>query len=292
MSGFTSDWLALREPADHRARAPGLAARVGAAFGEHEEIAVIDLGAGTGANLRYLAPRLGRRQHWTLVDDTPALLAAVGAASHDWARALSLTIPSRSAALHWQGDGLDCDAVVCRHDLTELDTLDLPEGALVTASALLDLVSAPWLQRLAARAAGAHATCLFALSYDGRIALTPADPLDAEIASLVNRHQTGDKGFGPALGPSAIDTACDAFARQGFSLERATSDWRLDSGDRALAAELLRGWAEAASDTAPERAAEIARWLKLRLEANARGRLGVLVGHEDLLALPARRPPA
>jgi hypothetical protein len=191
MSGFTSDWLALREPADHRARAPGLAARVGAAFGEHEEIAVIDLGAGTGANLRYLAPRLGRRQHWTLVDDTPALLAAVGAASHDWARALSLTIPSRSAALHWQGDGLDCDAVVCRHDLTELDTLDLPEGALVTASALLDLVSAPWLQRLAARAAGAHATCLFALSYDGRIALTPADPLDAEIASLVNRHQRG-----------------------------------------------------------------------------------------------------
>jgi spermidine synthase len=37
---------------------------------------VVDLGAGTGANLRRLAPLLGSGQRWTLVELDPALVAA------------------------------------------------------------------------------------------------------------------------------------------------------------------------------------------------------------------------
>lgn len=287
MSGFSTGWLALREPADARARAHGLAARLAAAFADRDEISVIDLGAGTGANLRYLAPRLGGRQRWTLVDDSPELLAAVAGASHEWAQARSLTSPG-PATLRWQGDDLDCRAAPRLLDVGELDALDAAQGTLVTASALLDLVSRPWLQRLAAWSAARRAPCLFALSYDGRIDLTPAEPLDAELAALVNRHQGRDKGFGPALGPAAVAAAIDAFATHGYALERAGSDWRLDGADRALTAELLRGWAGAATEIAPERAAEIAPWLERRLAANADGALRAVVGHEDLLAWPER----
>ena len=64
--GFSSEWLALREPADARARDAGLsvqlAQRLLLARRARAESPVparfIDLACGTGANLRYLAPPL------------------------------------------------------------------------------------------------------------------------------------------------------------------------------------------------------------------------------------------
>ncbi len=64
-------------------------------------------------------------------------------------------------------------------DLSMLDDRAIFDGrALVTASALLDLVSERWLRALAARCAGHGAAVLFALSYDGRIVCSPEDPDD------------------------------------------------------------------------------------------------------------------
>src|SRR5690606_21132607 len=115
-----------------------------------------------------------------------------------------------------------------------LDALELPPRGLVTASALLDLVSAAWLDALAARCADAETLVLFALTYDGRMQLEPREPDDAQVRELVNRHQRTDKGFGPALGPSAFAAALDAFAHHGYALRFEPSDWRLGPDDAAL----------------------------------------------------------
>jgi len=72
---------------------------------------------------------------------------------------------------------------------------------LVTASALLDLVSEDWLAALAARCRESGAAILFALSYDGRIRCSPEEPNDATICALVNEHQRTDKGFGTRARP-------------------------------------------------------------------------------------------
>ena len=56
VSGFAAAWLALREPYDHAARSAALAERFAAAVGNAPHL--IDLGCGTGSNLRYLAPRI------------------------------------------------------------------------------------------------------------------------------------------------------------------------------------------------------------------------------------------
>ena len=71
---FTADWLALREPVDHRSRAADLVAPVAEWWGSRPGQRVLDLGSGTGSNLRYLAPRLPGEQAWTLVDRDAALL--------------------------------------------------------------------------------------------------------------------------------------------------------------------------------------------------------------------------
>jgi SAM-dependent methyltransferase len=259
MSGFSAEWLALREPADAGARADDLVDALRTAL--DPRCAILDLGAGTGANARHLAPRLGGEHAWTLVDHDAALLATLAA-----------SLPHE---LDWRA--LD-------RDLRDLAALPLPSRSLVTASALLDLVSAEWMSALAARCAKASAAALFVLSYDGRIAFDPPHPDDGRVRALVNRHQRTDKGFGPALGPDATDVAQDAFSARGYRCMRAASDWRLDSAHAPLQAALVEGWADAAIDVSPADAARIDAWRDARLAAAGTARLKV--GHEDLLALP------
>ncbi|WP_382325041.1 hypothetical protein ACFJI0_11525 [Hydrogenophaga sp. UC242_53] len=82
MSGahFSADWLQQREPFDTAARDEAarhlqLAARFHAmAPPAGTPWRVIDLGCGTGANQRWLAPRLGGPQQWLVVDHDAALL--------------------------------------------------------------------------------------------------------------------------------------------------------------------------------------------------------------------------
>ncbi len=263
MSGFSAEWLALREPADAAARSAtvtgaAIDALRGATAGEGERLAV-DLGAGTGSNLRFLAPRLPGAWRWRLVDRDPALLA-------------------RAAGAHGAGAGA---AVECLEaDLARLDDARVLAGAsLVTASALLDLVSDAWLADLVDRIAAAGAAALFALSYDGRIACTPADPMDDGVVALVNAHQRTDKGFGPALGPDAARRASELFAARGYRVERAASDWRLGTADADLQRELIDGWARAAGEMRPGEAAAIESWRERRR------------AHVDARAIGAGRRP-
>ena len=262
MSGFSAEWLALRERADARARSAPLVAALRARLAADARI--LDLATGTGANVRHLAPLLDGNHAWTVVDHDAALLAV---------------LPQRVP------HSLALDAV--RADLRDLAALPFPEHGLVTASALLDLVSATWLEALAARCAQASACVLFALSYDGRIAFQPSLPYDARVTELVNRHQRGDKGFGPALGPTAAAAAVAAFAAVGYRCETAPSDWQLGPEDSALQRALVAGWAEAATAMDPAAAGPIAAWREARSASAAATRLGV--GHVDVIAWPHPR---
>lgn len=280
MSGFSADWLRLREPADTAARDASLVA-----LHSRAEITIVDLGAGAGANLRYMAPRLGGAQTWTLVDHDAALLAAARTATVQWGAALGADEGAEPAAAN--------RSFTLRVTMRELDlarslaALELPRGALVTSSALLDLVSAEWLDELARRCAAAGAPVLFALIYDGRTVCEPAEPEDAEALALFNRHQAGDKGFGPALGPAAARAAEQAFAKLGYRIETRASDWRLEPRDAALQRALVDGWLGAALEIAPERAAVLRSWHRRRLEHVELGRSRITVGHADFAGRPA-----
>ena len=90
MTGFSPEWLALREPADHRARHQALQQQVCTrlevlARAEHRAVRIIDLGCGSGSNLRALAGSLPDQQHWTLVDYDPLLLEAARTAGPEGA---------------------------------------------------------------------------------------------------------------------------------------------------------------------------------------------------------------
>jgi len=266
MDSFSADWLALREPADHAARAAGLTSRAAEWLRTRPGLRAVDLAAGSGSNVRYLLPRLADVAHWTLVDYDPALLA----------QAWRLLTPVAREA----GRSFD----VRQGDLRALETLPLEGCGLVTASALLDLVSPAWLQAFAARCRDAGVAVLCTLSYDGRIACTPPDDDDERVRALVNQHQRTDKGFGPALGPDAARAAVEAFAAAGFIVHTGDSDWVLDATHAELQRQLLDGWAGAARELAPGEAAAIDAWLTRRLAHVAAGTSRLVVGHVDLVA--------
>jgi len=264
---FSAAWLALREGADHRSRVPSLLPRLEAAWRECGWSRILDLGSGTGSNLRYLAPRLPGSQRWTLLDRDPALLAHTRAAEMD------------PAVRRIRGE-------LAREGLAEARHTDL-----VTGSALLDLVSEDWLRRLVDTCRSATAGALFALTYDGAIEWSEEDPEDEPVRCSVNAHQRRDKGLGPALGPAAGEVAEGFFREAGYRTWLVASPWRLGAGDAELVRALVNGWESTAWEQAPGRTSSIRAWAERRRHALGTGGSGVRVGHLDLLALPEARSP-
>jgi hypothetical protein len=270
MNKFSSDWLALREPADAAARSSRLAQLIARVLAGIDPLRIVDLAAGTGANVRYLAEYLPSRQEWLVVDHDRDLLD----------RAITMMPPSIAR----EGGRIDAKEIDLRTIADAATSVVFAGRALVTASALLDLVSDAWLQALIAQCRDEGAAVLFALSYDGRMHCTPEEPEDDLVRDLVNRHQQTDKGFGPALGPHAAATAEKYFMAAGYLVHREQTDWILSPDDSALQRPLVDGWAQAACEMVPDETNHIQSWRARRIGHLDSGRSRIIVGHYDLAA--------
>jgi hypothetical protein len=280
VSRFAATWLALREPYDHAARSAALADRFAAAVGTAPQL--LDLGCGTGSNVRYLAPRIPGAQRWRCLDHDGSLLKAARTALQDWG--------DRQG---WPSQDREGDLVLARPDgeiLVRFALADLARNGLaddngtagLTASALLDLTSAAWLERLAGRCY--RAPLLMALCFDGRLTFEPAISEDSEVRERFAAHQRNDKGFGPALGPAAAGRLAGLLRARGCEITLDPADWRLGPGDGPLLRATLEGIVRAVREIAQDPGLD--RWAALRRRQLRAGALRLTVGHLDLLALP------
>jgi SAM-dependent methyltransferase len=278
MSGFSPEWLALREPVDHRSRDGGLADTLAGALAGRDPVRIVDLGCGSGSNLRALAPRLGARQAWRLVDHDPRLLDAARERLAVWAD----TAEARDGGLQMTKDGRAIAVAFVAADLSGgVDAALGPAPDLVTAAALFDLASAPWIEAVAGAVAARGAAFHTALTYDGVEAWEPPHPADGAMLAAFHAHQRRDKGFGPAAGPDATGVLERAFAARGYRVAVAPSPWRVTRADGGLIAALAEGAAGAVRETGLVPEAAVADWLAARRSSPA-----CAVGHADLLALP------
>jgi len=265
----SASWLELREPADAAARSPELAALLAGALPGGGMSVIHDLGCGTGSMARWLAPRLPGEQRWVLHDRDDGLLRLADAATPRAAR-----------------DGAAVAVEPRLSDITRLGPGDLAGASAITASALLDLMVRPELERLAALCAGVRCPVLLTLSVTGRLELEPADPLDALVAAAFNAHQRRTAETGRLLGPDAVAVAVELFGREQVDMLVRPSPWRLGRGERDLAAAWLAGWLAAACEHDPALRGACAGYEARRLAELEDGRLRVTVGHADLLVLP------
>ena len=286
---YSSTWLELREAADAEARAADLAEQVSRLLAGTAPLVIHDLGCGTGSMARWLAPRLPGPQHWMLHDRDPDLL--------------NLATENLLAA------GIPAKPVL--GDLTAITAADLAGGSLVTASALLDLLTVDDMDALARACTTAGVPALLTLTVVGRIDLVPWEPLDNVLCDAFNDHLRGGAGGAghaggdaghaggdahPAdgarrpLGPGSADAAAEAFRRHGATVLVRETPWRLGAARSDLIAEWLNGFVPAAARQLPGGGSDLDNcvdsYLARRLEQAAAGELRVTVEHVDLLAIP------
>lgn len=265
MSGFSPDWLRLREPADHRARDPELAQHLAGWLKGRDTIRIVDLGCGTGSNLRALSPALPGPQIWRLVDYDPLLLNTARQEIAAWAGAAPPDVSFETADL-----ASDLEQVLAR------------DCDVVTAAALFDLVSEAWLVRFVAALAERRRAFYTVLIYDGLLDWEPAHPADEAMREAFNAHQHGDKGFGPAAGPDAARILTRALKSAGFDVRSRQSPWVLERDrDLPLMLEVTAGIADAVRQTGLVPASDIEAWT-----ASRAGLTRGIIGHDDILALP------
>ena len=279
MSGFSAEWLSLREPVDHRSRNANLQADVCALLAGKEALRITDLGCGSGSNLRALAPLLPSGQMWRLVDADPALLEAASRLLKDWADEArndgdALQLVKAGKLIHVRFEEADL-----ARDLEQV--LDRAAD-LITAAAFFDLVAVPWLMRFCDAIVARKLTFYTVLTYDGVERWQPSHVADADVLAAFHAHQATDKGFGPAAGPKATSVMEAAFQAAGYTVSIGPSPWQLEaSQDEALIRALAEGAAQAVAETNRIAQSSLASWLEARRHASH-----AEIGHLDLFARP------
>jgi len=267
MPRVSATWLDRREAADASARAVDLVEHLRSGLPANARLVLHDLGCGTGSMGRWLAPQLPGPQHWVMYDRDAELLEYAAAG-----------MPVEAA------DGAKVTVETHQRDITQLMAEDFDEAHVVTAAALLDLLTASEVEQLAAACAAAGCAALVTISVIGRVELDPAEPLDSAIDEAFNAHQRRQVAGRALLGPDAVRVMEAAFARLGMVTTVRPSPWRLGPHDPVLLSEWLTGWLGAACEQQPTLTVAAAEYAARRHEQIAQGRLSAVVHHLDLLA--------
>jgi hypothetical protein len=296
MSGFSAAWLALREPVDHRSRNLTLQNQVVDFLHRRPPVVsgllhITDLGSGTGSNLRALAPHFGPMQNWTLVDYDTDLLRAARTTLLSWADGvLDSNIPNLIGEVGGFSGPVEPLVITknmktitvqfrCADLLADYRSILNEPADLITAAAFFDLVAEPWLADFCAALSKPLYTVL---TYDGKETWSPPNALDADVLRAFHAHQSTDKGFGAALGPSGAERLQSLLQGMGFTTACAPSPWRMDYHDCALMDQLAMGTAGAAREMGVLENSGIDQWEQARRQASY-----CEIGHIDLFAYPA-----
>jgi hypothetical protein len=268
-ASFPADWLAARIQADHEARnrsspavIPALIKHLTAAGASARGVEVIDVGAGTGANARWLEPRLPFPQRWVYVEPDRRLL---------------------SEAHRPEGTEVHPAGVEALPGL-----LDRPSSRcrLLTCSALLDILTTVAVRSLCRAGASHQVPMLLALTVTGAWQLDPSHRIDEQLRRAFNDFQ---RRSGHA-GPDAPRIAADTMRASGLEVHRADSPWLLTpETNAAFVDRFLTDRVSAVVEEAPKLAKAADRWLALRREQLDGRALRVEVGHLDILGLPDGR---
>lgn len=290
MSGFSAQWLELREPVDHRARNQDLQNQVLNYLAQINTICpgsvyITDLGSGTGSNLRALAPHLDFMQYWTLVDYDAVLLQAARTTLLAWAdsevntpilgHSVNSSTPIKPLSILKQGRTITVE-FKCIDLYNDYQAVLNQPADLITAAAFFDLVAEPWLAQFCATLSKPLYTVL---TYDGIEKWSPPEISDVDVLKAFHQHQGSNKGFGAAVGPTATERMQSLLRSHQYITVSAPSPWILDHHDRALIEQLATGTARAVREIHTLASQTVNQWEQSRRQASY-----CEIGHLDLFA--------
>lgn len=264
----SSDWLALREPEDARARSRELALAAAGRLAPGPMV-IHDLGSGTGSMMRWLAPLLPGPQTWVL---------------HDWNA--DLVDYATNGGVPLDRERRPVSVRTRTGELAHVRPDDLDGASLVTASALLDVLTAEELRAVTRASIAVGCPVLLSLSVTGEVRLDPRDPRDDAFGAAFNAHQQRPVSGRRLVGPSGVALAQRLFIEAGWNIRPAATVWRLGDHDPRLLDQWFDGWLDAALEQRADLQVEAADYRALRSSQLRRGALSAVVVHTDLLAWP------
>jgi hypothetical protein len=261
--GVEASWLLARRAADDAAREatvdtllPALIDRLRRSPGR--DVRMIDIGAGSGANQRWLAPRLPFRQHWVHLDHDRAILAH----THDVGET-ELVV-----------GGIDRLAGLLDGE---------PGATVITCAAVLDVLAGSDLELLCELIIAHRVPALLSLSVTGEVTIEPPDVADHDLLEAFDDHQRR----GGRAGPDAPRIVVERCRNAGVPVAQLPTPWVLDAtSDDSFVARFLTERVEAALQQEPSLGPTGTRWLTDRLAGLGDPASRIWVGHVDLLILP------
>jgi len=260
------NWLELRREIDARSRSPALerqaADRLRDVQPTPNPTRILDLGAGAGANLLHLAPRLPLPQRWTLVDRDRELLASVPRG----------------------GPGVEIERMACDF-LDPGSPVRARDGEydLASANAVFDLVPEEGAHALARWLADRCPLALFTLHYGPETRFEPSSPGDERALALFHRHMTREQASGRAMGERCEVALPRALRDAGYEVRTEATPWRVRPDDIGILLQLISFIEDACLELMPGEI-KIGEWGKDKRRLALAGRLSATVEHVDVLA--------
>lgn len=190
-----SNWLSLRWEADSVARKAAVSrlAEVEEYFSASSEVAVLDLGPRSGANLAWRTPRLSMPQTWSFIDRDAYLLQLV---------------PTTEDSAHARSRSVD----ILRRDIEDLNVQERKTTQFLTTSAVFNILSFIQLKRLAWLLIQTKATAFFSLHVTGTLFV----PLSCLLMQELQLASTSVSSARESQGKQQLHTPRDGCNRRDF----------------------------------------------------------------------------
>ena len=285
---YEPDWLEVRYPYDEAARHPAVEEAAHVWLSRQDgPYQLVDVGAGHGANFRYYLDRLPGPQHWTLVEQDPALVTAARSRILALAQARGWEVQAVGDTLHLAGPQPVTVRLVTGSLLELARWVDLEATHMVLANAVFDLFTPAQFEGFAQELAGARTALFMTLNYTG-MAFAPVEPVDRLIVGLYEAHMNRPRAAGRGMGKYGPQHMAAILEARGFALTEGESCWEVPPAGRDMQQFLLGFMGEAIPELplSPGLRETFAAWQAQKAAALANDQLHITVYHRDTLALP------
>ena len=281
-TAYYIDWLAERYHFDAAARHAHLEAEFLRTLPPKDTIMLVDAGAGTGANCRYLMQKITANQEWILIEQNPEFSeeslrslrghgSELGYETSLENNILTLTSPAKKVRVK-----------AVQGSLLEIDELaDLAATDAVVANAVFDLFTAEDFETFVGKISP-HQLLFYATMNYENMHFLPTHPQDEKMICLYHEHMLRPQAAGTALGPGCVVQMTDTLQQHRYKVTAGNSLWHIHSKHKKMMQYLLNFMASAIAELplSLKDTLLLGPWQKQKEEASA---LHLIIEHQDIL---------
>jgi precorrin-6B methylase 2 len=281
-TAYYIDWLAERYHFDAAARHPLIEEKFLHALPPNDTIALIDVGAGTGANCRYLMEKIPANQEWILIEQNSEFSeeSLRSLQHHGLQKGYETYLQNGTLTLKAPAKTVQIKAL--QGSLLEINRMaDLSATNAVVANAVFDLFTAEEFETFVQKITR-HQLLFYATMNYENMHFLPTHPQDEKMICLYHEHMLRPQDMGTALGPGSVVQMIEILQQHRYAVTAGNSLWHIHSKHEKMMRYLLNFMASAIAELplSVEDTLLLKPWKKQKEEATV---LHLIIEHQDIL---------